>query len=226
MAEWREGDAMRRAATAVAVLAVLAALMCGAGVALAAPAGAGQAGGPAQAAADQALIIIDIQNFYFEGGSVPLTGPVEAARQARRVLDRFRERRLPVIHIRHMPASGPATDQYAIRPEVAPIAGEKVIEKRYANSFRDTSLLEALRGLGVRRVVIAGMQTHMCVEAAARAAADLGFEVTVVADACATRPLEYGGVKVPADQVHASTLAALKGTYAKIVTADELLNAR
>jgi len=226
MAEWREGETMRQAATAVAVLAILAALMCGAGKALAAETGAGQGGAPMQATADQALIIIDIQNFYFEGGSVPLTGPVEAAKQARRVLDRFRERRLPVVHVRHVPASGPATDQYAIRPEVAPTAGEKVVEKRYANSFRDTSLLEVLRGLGVKRLVIAGMQTHMCVEAAARAAADLGFEVTVVADACATRPLEYGGVKVPAEQVHASTLAALKGTYAKIVTADELLNAR
>jgi nicotinamidase-related amidase len=179
-----------------------------------------------QANADQALLLIDIQNFYFEGGSLPLTGPVEAARQARRVLDRFRERRLPVFHVRHVPASGPVTDQYTIRPEVAPLAGEKVVEKRFANSFRDTPLLELLRGLGVKRLVIVGMQTHMCVEAAARAAADLGFEVTVVADACATRPLEYGGVKVSAEQVHASTLAALKGTYAKIVTADELLSTR
>ena len=179
-----------------------------------------------QANADQALLVIDIQNFYFEGGSVPLTGPVEAAKQARRVLDRFRERRLPVIHVRHVPTSGPVTDQYAIRPEVAPLPTEKVVEKRYANSFRETPLMEVLRGLGIKRLVIAGMQTQMCVEAAARAAADLGFEVTVVADACATRPLEYGGVKVPADQVHASTLAALKGTYAKIVTTDELLNAR
>jgi nicotinamidase-related amidase len=214
---------MRRGATAVAVLA---ALMFGAGVVFAAPADAAQGDGTMQANADQALLIIDIQNFYFEGGSLPLTGPVEAAKQARRVLDRFRERRMPVIHVRHVPASGPAAEQYAIRPEVAPLPGEKVVEKRYANSFRDTPLLELLRGLGVKRLVIVGMQTHMCVEAAARAAADLGFEVTVVADACATRPLEYGGVKVPADQVHAATLAALKGTYAKIVTADELLNAR
>ena len=223
MAEWREGDAMRKAALAVAILAVI---LCGAGMVLAAPAGAAQGGAPVQANADQALLIIDIQNFNFEGGSMPLTGPVEAATQARRVLHRFRERHLAVIHVRHVPASGPVTDQYAIRPEVAPIAGEKVVEKRYANSFRDTPLLELLRGLGINRLVIAGMQTQMCVEAAARAAADLGFEVTVVADACATRPLEYGGVKVPADQVHASTLAALKGTYAKIVTTDELLNAR
>jgi nicotinamidase-related amidase len=205
---------------------ILAATMCGSGTVMAAPAGGGQGGGTMQGNADQALIVIDIQNFYFEGGSLPLTGPVEAARQARRVLDRFRERRLPVIHVRHVPSSGPVTAQYDIRPDVAPIAGEKVVEKRYANSFRDTPLLEILRGLGVKKVVIAGMQTHMCVEAAARAAADLGFDVTVVADACATRPLEYGGVTVPAAQVHASTLAALKGTYAKIVTADELLTVR
>jgi nicotinamidase-related amidase len=149
--------------------AVLLGIMWGAHLGLATPVVAAQGGGTMQAAADQALIIIDIQNFYFEGGSVPLTGPVEAARQARRILDRFRERRLPVIHVRHMPASGPVTDQYAIRPEVAPLPGEKVVEKRYANSFRETPLLEMLRGLGVKRLVIAGMQTHMCVEAAARA---------------------------------------------------------
>jgi nicotinamidase-related amidase len=214
---------MRKGAT---VVAILAAMVSGAGSVLATPAGAAQGGAPMRANADQALLIIDIQNFYFEGGSMPLTGPVEAAKQARRLLDRFREQRQPVIHVRHVPASGPATEQYATRSEVAPLPGEKVVEKRYANSFRDTPLLEVLRGLGVKRLVIVGMQTHMCVEAAARAAADLGFEVTVVADACATRPLEYGGVQVPAAQVHASTLAALKGTYAKIVTADELLNAR
>ena len=223
MAESRKGDFMRQSTMA---LTVLAALMFGAAVVVAAPADAAPGGGTMQANADQALLIIDIQNFYFEGGSMPLTGPVEAARQARRVLDRFRERRMLVIHVRHVPASGPATEQYAIRSEVAPLPGEKVVEKRYANSFRETELLDYLKQHHITRLVIVGMQTHMCVEAAARAAADLGFDVTVVADACATRPLEYGGVKLSAEQVHASALAALKGTYAKIVTADELLNAR
>jgi nicotinamidase-related amidase len=69
------------------------------------------------------------------------------------------------------------------------------------------------------------MQTHMCVEAASRAAADLGFEVTVVHDACATRTLEFGGRSVPAEHVHASTLAALNGTYGRIVSVEELLKA-
>jgi nicotinamidase-related amidase len=67
------------------------------------------------------------------------------------------------------------------------------------------------------------MQTHMCVEAAVRAASDDGFEVILPYDTCATRDLSFGGVEVPARQVHTAVLAALSGTYAKVLTTDELL---
>jgi nicotinamidase-related amidase len=172
---------------------------------------------------DQALVIIDIQNFYFEGGLLPLTGSVEAAGQARKVLERFRELHLPIVHVRHLPKNTAEGEQYQIRAEVKPLAGEKVIIKHYANSFRETDLLDWLRQHAIKRLVIVGMQTQMCVEATARAAADLGFDVTVVSDACATHPLEFGTTKVPAAQVHAVALATLKGTYATVVTTDELL---
>ena len=187
--------------------------------------GVGQAPPPRRSAMgpETALLVIDIQNFYFENGSLPLTGSVEAARQARRVLDLFRERKLPVVHIRHASKTTafvdgePVDPQYKIRDEVAPAPGEKVITKHYANSFRDTELLDYLRGRKIASLVIVGMQTHMCVEAAARAATDLGFVVTVVSDACATRPLTYGGKTAPADMVHTAALAAINGTYGRVV---------
>ena len=178
---------------------------------------------------DTALVVIDIQQFYFEGGLVPLTGSVEAANQARRVLDAFRARKLPIFHVRHVPKSvalvngEPADAQYRIRPEVLPAAGEQIVTKRYANSFRETDLLDSLRQKGIKTLVIVGMQTHMCVEAASRAAADLGFDVVVVHDACVTRPLEFGGRTVPADMIHVAALAAIKGTYGRIVSVDQLL---
>jgi nicotinamidase-related amidase len=178
---------------------------------------------------ETALLVVDIQQFYFEGGLIPLTGSVEAASQARVVLDAFRARKLLVIHVRHVPrnvaiAGGePSDPQYRIRPEVQPAAGEPVVTKHFPNSFRETDLLETLRRKGVTRLVIAGMQTHMCVEAASRAAADLGFDVVVVHDACATRPLEFGGQKVPAAMVHAAALAAISGSYGRIVSVSELL---
>ncbi len=178
---------------------------------------------------DTALMIIDIQNFYFPGGQLPLVHPEAAAAKARTLLEYFRAHGLPVIHVQHLPKdqASPSPDsgneQYRIRPEVMPAAGEKVIGKHYANAFRDTDLLDYLHGRKITHLVICGMQTHMCVEAATRAAADYGFDVTVVADACATRDLSYGGVTVPAADVHAAALAAMNGTYAKVVsTADWL----
>lgn len=196
---------------------------------LASTAAAQTTGKKASMGADTALVVVDIQQFYFEGGLVPLTGSLEAAAQARKVLDGFRARALPVIHVRHVPKSvaivdgEPADPQYRIRPEVQPAAGEKVISKRFANSFRETDLLDTLRQKGISRVVIVGMQTHMCVEAASRAATDLGFDVVVVHDACATRPLEFEGLTVPADMVHAGALAAIKGTYGRVISVAELL---
>lgn len=176
-----------------------------------------------------ALLVIDIQEFYFEGGRLALVGPVEASEQARTLLDRFRAKKWPVIHVQHLPKGQPSPSpdagdpQYRIRPNVRPLPGETVIGKHFPNSFRDTELLATLRKAGVTKLVICGMQTHMCVEAAARAAADLGFDVTVVHDACATRALSFDGTDVPAAQVHAAALAALSGTYARVVSTAELL---
>lgn len=180
---------------------------------------------------DTALVIIDIQQFYFEGGRLQLVGPVEAAAKARQMLEGFRARGWPVVHVQHLAKSMAAADpvcpdpQYRIRPEVMPLAGEKVVGKHSVSSFRNTDLEAWLRERGIRKLVLCGMQTHMCLEGAARAAADLGFEVTVIADACATRDLEYGGVKVPAAGVHASTLATLDGNYATVTTAADWLAA-
>jgi nicotinamidase-related amidase len=176
-----------------------------------------------------ALVIIDIQGFYFEGGRVPLHEPVAAARQARRALDAFRRLGWPVAHVQHLPRGVDSPDpaiadaQYRFDPEVAPAPGEKLVGKHFASSFRGTDLEAWLRDQKVTRLVIAGMQTHMCVEAAARAASDLGFEVVVLHDACATRPLGFRGTEVSAEQVHAAALAAMSGGYARAVSVDELL---
>jgi len=176
---------------------------------------------------DAALVVIDIQAFYFPEGMVPLVGPEAAASQAAKVIETFRAAGRPVIHVQHLPKDVNTPDptgikaQYRIYPEVLPKSGEIVIGKHHANSFRDTELMATLKELGIKKLVVTGMQTHMCVEAAVRAAADFGFEVTVVHDACATRDLEFGGDTVPAAQVHAAALAAMNGSYAKVVSTAE-----
>ena len=172
-----------------------------------------------------ALLIIDIQNDYFPGGKMALEGADAAAANAARALAHFRSHSLPVIHVRHLsvrPGSTffiPGTEGAEIHAKVKPHAGEMVVEKNFPNAFRGTNLQQMLP---VKNLVIAGMMTHMCVDASVRQAADLGYKVTLLADACATRAQSFGGETVPARQVHAAFLAALNGFYAKVIDAHEL----
>ena len=177
---------------------------------------------------ERALLIIDIQNDYFPGGRMELEGADAAAARARQALSAFREKSLPVFHVRHLsvrPGSTffiPGTAGADIHAAVKPQGSEKVIEKNFPNSFRGTPLDQALKDAGVKELVVAGMMTHRCVDASVRQAADLGYKVTLLGDACATRAQAYGGETVPAKQVHAAFLAALNGFYAKVIASDEL----
>ena len=175
-----------------------------------------------------ALILIDIQNDYFPGGKMPLEGSPEASVQAATLLARFRARGLPLLHIQHVsnrPGASfflPDTEGVKIHANVAPLTGETVVQKHFPNSFRDTVLLQRLRELDADHLVIAGMMTHMCVDATTRAAFDLGFSCSLAQDACATRALTFGDTHVAAAQVHAAFLAALNGLYAKVQSAAEI----
>jgi nicotinamidase-related amidase len=65
--------------------------------------------------------------------------------------------------------------------------------------------------------------THMCIDTTVRAAFDLGYQCEVIADACATRDLEFDGRKVAAADVQAAFMAALAVPFAKVSSSDEYL---
>lgn len=177
----------------------------------------------------QALIIIDIQNDYFPGGKWALDGADQAADNAARLLAAARERGDLVVHVRHefesadAPFFAPNSPGAAIHAKVEPRVGEPVVLKHKVNAFLGTDLKQTLDQQGVQALTIVGSMSHMCIDAATRAAADYGYEVTVAHDACATLPLEFAGKQVPAAHVHDSAMAALAFAYAKVVKTDELL---
>jgi len=177
-----------------------------------------------------ALVLIDLQNDYFPGGAMELAGAREAVMQARALLEGFRARSWPVFHIQHIAKRAdatfflPGTKGADIHVAVAPSAEEAVITKHFPNSFRETNLLESLRGVGASRLVVAGMMTHMCVDTTVRAAADLGFDCVLAQDGCATRTLQFDGQQVQAPQVQLSYLAALDGSFAKVQSVQAIIS--
>ncbi|HJS44843.1 MAG TPA: cysteine hydrolase family protein [Rhizomicrobium sp.] len=149
--------------------------------------------------------------------------------QLARLLDRWRARRWPLIHIRHDsqdPASPyrPGQSGHDFRPQTAPLPGETVIAKRTNSAFIGTGLEAQLRRAEHQSLVVAGVITNNSVEATVRMAGNLGFVTWLVEDACFTfGRKDWTGTWRTAEDVHAMSLANLDGEYCTVITADALL---
>ena len=163
-----------------------------------------------------ALLLIDFQNDYFEGGSWPLVGTDAAAQHGAQLLEAFREKGLPVVHVRHefpsdeAPFFKPGSEGAQTHASVAAQNGESVIVKQQINSFRDTNLKEVLDDLGVDSILIAGAMSHMCIDGATRAAHDF-VRVTKALDDSITKLREIRTVSRGVDVE--TSLAAWNGTF-------------
>jgi nicotinamidase-related amidase len=165
-------------------------------------------------------LLIDIQDFYFPGGKSALVEPAKAADNAAKLLGYFRKEKMLVIHVRHNAEPGGK-----INDLVKPLPDEKIFSKDEVNCFKGTDLPGYLRTNKTDTLVICGMQTHMCVEAATRAASDLGFKCILVHDACATKDLKFGDKVIKSEDVQYSTLATLRN-YAKVESTEEFFRGK
>ncbi len=174
------------------------------------------------------LVIIDAQEEY-RSGRLPLFGLAAAVGRLGALLAAARAAGTPVIHVVHRGGAGglfdPAAPGGAILAEVQPLPGEKVIEKGLPSAFAGTDLHEQLRATGRPALLLAGFMTHMCVSTTARAALDLGYQITVAADATATRglPDPLGGPALGAAEVQRAALAELADRFAAIVPASAVI---
>ena len=182
---------------------------------------AGAPGWATPAAGEAAVILIDAQQEYVTG-ALPLEGVDDALAEVSRVRERAADLGLPVIHVRHVGRSGGLFD---IEGEggkfcgaAEPGDGEVVVGKTLPNAFAGTDLQDRLTALGVRKLIVAGFMTHMCVSSTVRAGLDLGYSSAVVAKACASRalPVPGGGVLSGMD-VHRAALTELADRFALVL---------
>jgi nicotinamidase-related amidase len=177
--------------------------------------------------ADAVLVVIDAQREYVDG-KLPLPDVGAALHVIEGLLHRARVVDTPIFHVVHRGRAGglfdPATAAFDIADEAAPSRGEPVVEKGLPNAFADTDLAGLLAAAGRREVILAGFMTHMCVSSTARAGVDLGFRMTIAADACATRDLPdpLGGPPVPARDVHRVALSELSDRFAIVCRAADI----
>jgi nicotinamidase-related amidase len=185
---------------------------------------------PVRLPADTVLIVINVQ----EAIDDPRCGPrnnLEAEADIAALIAAWRAEGLPLVHVRHdsvEPASpyAPHGWGHRFKPCAAPLHGETVIGKNANSAFVGTALEGMLDELGATTLVLCGALTPNSVEATARHAGNLGYQVFVVSDACwAVDKVDLRGKHWPAEDVHALSLAHLQGEYASIVDTATTLRA-
>ena len=178
----------------------------------------------------KALIIIDIQNDYFQGGNCELVNPIEASLKAKELLEYFRKNNMPVFHVQHINLRKgatyflPNTKGVQIHENVKPLENEIIIEKNFPNSFLETNLESELEKQNIKELVICGMMSHMCIDSTTRAAFDLGFDCILAHDACTTKDLVFLDKKVNASEVHNSFMSALGSIFSKVLDTKSIIN--
>ena len=176
-----------------------------------------------------ALLLIDFQNDYFPNGRMPLDRSTEISLKAQEILQAFRAKQKSVIHVQHISTRPdakfllPCTKGIEFHANVQPLKHETIIKKHYPNSFKDTGLLNHLNKNKIKHLVIAGMMTHLCVDATVRAAYDFGISCTVLYDACASQNLDFHNIQIPGQTVQYAFLAALEPTYGRVLSVREAL---
>lgn len=179
----------------------------------------------------EALLIIDVQNDYFTGGKCALYEPELALQAVKQLLHQCRKDEIPIYFIKHENDElatffKPYTWGCEIHHDIKPRENERVIIKHQPNSFYETNLHEKLHEQDIQKLIVCGMMTHMCIDTTVRAAKDLGYSTTLLADACACKDLYWDHQLLPAPMVQQVYLSSLAGKFATIIDIKDFLDKR
>lgn len=177
----------------------------------------------------KALLIIDVQQGFDSPRWGKRNNP-KAETNMLAILSRWRHHKLPVIHVQHDSTSPesplfPGSSGHAFKPDFLPHHGERVFSKTVNSAFIGTGLVDYLREQGIKSLVIVGLTTDHCVSTTTRMAGNLGFQVSLIADATATFDRQdRNGTRLEAQQIHDIHLASLDGEFCQVLDTAELLN--
>ncbi|MCS3902741.1 nicotinamidase-related amidase [Methylohalomonas lacus] len=174
----------------------------------------------------RALLVIDVQNEYFDGG-LPITYPNNHLDNILQVMDRATDAGVPVIVVQHtflnddLPLFQRGTPAWELHEQVAGRPSNLHIEKNLPGSFTNTGLENWLKQNQIDTVTISGYMTHMCCDTTARQAVHRGYKVEFLSDATGTLSLDNQAGKVDAEELQRSILCAQQMLLSEVISSGD-----
>ncbi|WP_217254139.1 cysteine hydrolase family protein [Streptomyces sp. AC602_WCS936] len=185
-----------------------------------------------------ALVVVDVQKGFEEADFWGTRNNPAADDNIAALIDVWQSSGRPVVFVRHdsvEPGSplragyrGNGFKEYVERRRGTGRGAELLVTKTVNSAFLGSPDLGAwLRGAGISQIVLAGIQTNMCVETTARMGGNLGYEVVVAFDATYTFGLEgpFGWRQSADELARASAVSLHGGGFALVATTGEVLAA-
>lgn len=193
---------------------------------------------------DTAILVIDMEPMMMRSGPIvdkwgwpAVVNWDETVEQNRLMLEQARAQGAQIIYSIGKAGIGPRKDKMlrdrrladklddderawlagrpkGVIPELAPQEGDIVLEKVRWDFFLYTELDAVLKNLGIKRLIVTGVNTNCCVETTARTGMQLNYEVAVASDACSSDKQE----------LHDNALKSMKVLYIEVATWRELLD--
>jgi len=174
----------------------------------------------------RALLVIDVQNEYFDG-RMPVTHPAGTLPRILRALEAARAAGIPAVGIRHVspdpeaPVFREGSRGAEFHPDLADFPFAHRVTKRMPGSFTGTNLEDWLRARGVERLTVAGYMTQMCCDTTARQACHLGFGVEFLSDGTGTLAFSNAAGSVTAEELHQAILVTQAQRFSEVLTVEE-----
>lgn len=135
------------------------------------------------------LLIIDMQAGNFSGPT-PIFNGVELLAKVKRLVEKARSAHAPIGYVQNDGGSGDPdeydTPGWEIHSTIMPVVGDILVRKKTPDAFHETNLHSQLESRGIRRLVVAGLQTEYCIDTTCRRAFSLGYDTILVKDAHST----------------------------------------
>lgn len=176
----------------------------------------------------KALIVIDMQNDYFCSGKMELIGINDVLEKTNRLIAFARKEKYQIYFIQHFATKEnasffiPNTNGVKLNKNLD-MQNDTIIVKNYPNSFRNTNLKEELDKKGINDLIMCGAMTHMCIDTTVRAGFDLGYNIILASDVCATRDLSFKDKVIKAKDVQSAFLGSLDGIFCTVKKVSEIV---
>lgn len=173
----------------------------------------------------RALLVIDVQDMYFDGQTLPIEYPpvTQSLPNITAAMDAAHSANIPVVVVRHAPPAGASDAErsaphWQLHPDIARRPADHAIEKPRPSVFTDTDLAEWIAQHGIDTLAIVGYMTHNCDASTVYEAAHRGLKVEFLSDATGALAYENSAGRVSAEEVHRVYSVVFHTNFAAVST--------